>query len=97
MAGGLIALIGFSVALVSAAFAVPAFEPKAGATFHKSPSGQQVPVPYGALLIPIEGFDYQKGSNGWCKWKLINPRGAAVTPSTAWLKYSMTGRQAGQM
>ena len=55
--------------------AVPVFEPKGGATFHKSPGGIQIAVPYGVLLVPIEGINYTNGVNGWCKWKLVGSRG----------------------
>ena len=92
-----ICLLAWMLCTASAASAVPVFEPKAGATFHKSPGSQQIPVPYGILLMPINGFNYDIGNSGWCKWKLVNPRGATVNPSTAWVKCSMTGRTAGQM
>jgi hypothetical protein len=90
-------LVVLILGAASVASAVPVFEPKTGATLHKSPGGQQIPVPHGILLMPINGFVYDKGNNGWCKWKLVNPRGATVNPSTAWVKCSMTGRPAGQM
>jgi len=92
-------ILSFGSALVfsSAAHGLPVFEPKAGATFHKTPAGVQIPVQYGILLVPIEGQNYQNGVKGWCKWRLVNPRGASVNPSTAWLKCSLTGRSAGQI
>ncbi len=86
-----------SFCLAGAANAVPVFEPKSGATFHKSPGGQHVAVPYGVLLVPIEGLDYNNGTNGWCKWKLVTPTGKSVTPSTAWVMCSFTGKPAGQI
>lgn len=93
----MLCLVAWILGTASIASAVPVFEPKTGATFHKSPGGQQIPVPYGVLLMPINGLNYNDGSNGWCKWKLVNPRGATVNPSTAWVKCSMTGRAAGQI
>ena len=86
-----------SIFLAGAANAVPVFEPKSGATFHKSPGGQQVPVPYRVLLVPIEGLDYNKGTNGWCKWKLVTPRGKSVMPSAAWVICASTGKSAGHI
>ena len=88
-------LFGATFSMTYTAIAVPVFLPQDGATFHKSPSGPQVPVPYGVLLAPIEGKTY----NGpvWCKWRLVTGRGALVKPSTAWLKCSMTGKSVGHM
>jgi hypothetical protein len=90
-------LAGLLLAWGTGAKALPVFEPTAGATFHKSPAGQQLAVPYGVLLAPINGVDYQQGTHGWCKWRLVNPRGASVKPSTAWVKCSLTGRPVGQI
>jgi len=90
-------LAGLLLAWGTGAKALPVFEPTAGATFHKSPSGPQLAVHFGVLLAPINGVNYQKGTNGWCKWRLVNPRGASVKPSTAWVKCSLTGRPVGQI
>jgi len=90
-------LAGLLLAWGTGAKALPVFEPTAGATFHKSPAGPQLAVPYGVLLAPINGVNYQQGTNGWCKWRLVNPRGASVNPSTAWVRCSLTGRPVGQI
>jgi len=92
--------LGLSAAVILIAGpvkAVPVFEPKGGATFHKSPGGTQIAVPYGVLLVPIEGINYNNGVNGWCKWKLFGSRGDSVKPPTAWVKCSSTGKSVGQI
>lgn len=88
-------LIASIAVIANDASAIPVFAPKAGATFHNSPGGQQIPVPYGVLIAPIEGMSYNKG--GWCKWRLVDGRGAPVKPPTAWVKCSMTGESVGQL
>jgi hypothetical protein len=81
--------------IAGSAIAVPVFAPRPGATFHKTAGGEQIAVPYGVLIAPIEGVNYNK--SGWCKWRLVDGRGKPVQPSTAWVKCSMTGQSVGQI